>query len=157
MVGDFKKLLRNPQGFTFIDLVLVILLVGILMVSAEAIGPVGGGELYTAARKVRMDILYARHLAMLTNVNHGVQFTNGVGYQVYQGNPGTPIIDAFDKTAFNEDFSRYGNVQVGNDFQVEFDAIGRPIIGGGGQVQIADGGGVVTLTITTSTGSVVGL
>ena len=148
---------RGQAGFSLIELTLVIVLLSILMVSAEALTPATRADLHPAVRKVHMDILYARQMAMLTNVNHGVQFRNGVGYVIYQGNVVTPIIDPFDKTNFFEDLTRYGSVQVGNTYQVEFDRIGRPVIGGGGQVQITDTVNTITLTVTTETGNVVGL
>jgi prepilin-type N-terminal cleavage/methylation domain-containing protein len=152
-----KHLLRNQRGFSIVELVLVILLISILAVGIDIFAPAASSDLHPAARKVRMDILYARHMAMLTNVNHGIQFTNGVGYVIYQGTVATPILDPFDKTASFETLARYGNVQVSADYQVEFDSIGRPVIGGGGQALIADATNVVALTVTANTGSVTGL
>lgn len=110
----------------------------------------------TATRKIQSDIRYAHHLARTTGVNHGVIFTAGGGYEVYRGSPGTPATDPLKRQSFTEDLSKFTGVYIQGDYQVEFNTLGKPVIGGDSYVRLnADGGAVRDVYIVADTGAVV--
>ncbi len=69
----------NDKGFTLIELVMVIILVGILAVFvAPRLGTVTGTKADTVADKIRADIRYVQSLAMTMNRRSRV-YLNGTG------------------------------------------------------------------------------
>lgn len=145
------------RGFTLIELILVISLTGILAIVAlpyldDALG--GRAGLETALARVRNDIVFARQRAMLTGVNHGVDFAPGLPYEVYSGSVGTPIIDPLTQQPMRIDIEAENNVTVTGPYQVEFDSWGRPVVGGGGAVFFSAGGATRSVQVTDNTGLV---
>jgi prepilin-type N-terminal cleavage/methylation domain-containing protein len=140
------------RGFTLVELVLVVALLGILsLYTIPRLVPSNAG-LDAAARKIQSDIVYAQSLAMSRGVPHGVNFTAGGAYVVYQTSPATPIVDPLTRSPFSENLSRYGRSRVTAAYRVEFNTLGRPTLGGGGGVTIENGGTVRSVQITAETG-----
>ena len=132
--GSVSKGLRNPigdsAGFTLIEIVMIIILVGILVVvAAPKFLATGGFSLEGAVAMVAADLRHAQELAMASHTNTSVSFTAGdTDYTVdWQSDkvdlPGDVSIDSVS----------------GNPFT--FNPLGEPISGGGGSVTLIAGGG----------------
>ncbi len=147
----------NSRGFTLIEFTLIIVMMGILAISiSNVLGNVGAVSLDAASWKVQADIRYAKQLAMSTNRNHGVNFTVDNGYEVYDTNVGSAVVSPQTRNDLREDFAEFDGVDIGSDFQVEFNQIGSPIIGGGGEVElVSEHGSSKTISIIANTGAVV--
>jgi len=152
----------NPHsGFTLIELIMVVV---VLLVLAAVIAPrmtgVTGTRVNAAARKISADIRYAQELAISTQTNHGVIFnaspTNT--YSIYRGTSSTIITDSFTGGAYTVQLNTgdYGEVTIDGGYQVEFDALGAPVTGGGTSVTISAGGlaPIRTITVAANTGKV---
>lgn len=154
MVGTISG--KRPRGVTLVELVLVLSLLGILVASTIPFVPVSIGRsgLESAVRRVRSDIHYARELALVTGVNHGIDFSSGQPYVVYRLAVGNPVADPLTQQAFSEDPLDWGGVQIMAPYRVEFDPLGRPVVGGGGSVSLSGGGGVRSVRVNANTGLV---
>jgi len=152
----------NPySGFTLIELIMVVV---VLLIIAAFIAPkmtgVTGTRVNAAGRKISADIRYAQELAISTQTNHGVIFnaspTNT--YSIYQGTTSTIITDSFTGGAYTVQLNAgdYDGVTIDGGYQVEFDALGSPVTGGGSSVTISNGGSapVRTITVAANTGKV---
>ncbi|MFH1356582.1 MAG: GspH/FimT family pseudopilin [bacterium] len=151
-------LLNNRLGFTLIELVVVIALIGILSVSVVVMSVnFSKTNITVVAQKIRSDIEYARSLAMTKKgTTFGAFFDDANDeYTVYESVVGTPILDPLTKQSFLEDFSKWSSVTItGGDYTVEFNRVGVPTTGGGGSVQITDGSTTKTIAVTAGTGKV---
>lgn len=144
------------KGFTLIELILILSFLGIMVfVYIESAGDMSEISLDAASRKCQQDIRYAQQLAQTTGVPHGVVFYAGGGYQVYRGSPGNPVTDPATRQAMIENFAKYPGVQVSSNFQVQFDASGRPVMGGNQRATLMTGGAVRDIYIVDRTGAVV--
>jgi hypothetical protein len=129
-------------------------IVSLLFVSYS--GDVGDVSVDALSRKIQTDIRYAQQLATSKGSNHGVNFVQGSGYTVYDGNTSNPVLDPLTRFPFTEDLSHFGSITLGSSYQVEFDRLGRPVIGGGGDVTVvADGGASRKIYVIENTGAVV--
>ncbi|MBI2083294.1 MAG: prepilin-type N-terminal cleavage/methylation domain-containing protein [Deltaproteobacteria bacterium] len=142
------------RGFTLLEVIFVIAILAVLVITAVPRLNLSPAGLDAAARKIRSDILYAQSLAMSRGVPHGILFTAGGSYILYQGSPATPITDPLTRTSFSEDLDRFYQTFVTNDYQVEFDLIGQPTIGAGGNVVIQNGVATKMIQIGANTGRV---
>jgi len=151
----------DPQsGFTLIELIMVIAaLLIIAAIVAPRITGVTGTKVNGTARKIAADIRYAQQLAISTQTNHGVIFYNSSDtYSIYRGTTSTIITDSFTGGAYTVQLNtgNYEGVTLDGDYQVEFDALGSPVTGGGGSVTISAGGSapVRTISVAANTGKV---
>lgn len=159
--GDSSSAAQNDNtnhGFTLIELVLVIGLIGVMAVAATVmVINWKRSEIEVVARKVQSDIEYARSLAMMKRgTTFGVFFNNSTDqYTVYEGGVGSPVPDPQTKQNLIEDFSRWPGVTItGGNYTVEFNQFGVPTTGGGGSVQVTDGTNTKTIAVDASTGRV---
>ena len=145
------------KGFTLIELLLVVSLlsvVGLLFVSYS--GDIGNVSIDALSRKIQSDIRYAQQMATSTGVAHGVNFVQGGSYTVYTGNISTPTTDPYDRGPMVEDMQEFGDIEVVTNYQVEFNTLGTPTIGGGGNVEVmADTGAMRIIYVIDNTGAVV--
>lgn len=112
-------------------------------------------NLETAVSKVTEDLHYAQELAQTTNTNCGINFVASGSYTVYQGSTSTPVTNPLTRQAFVYTFSdNFKNVNILNNLQVEFNTVGKPVLGGGQTVGISDGTTTANLLITANTGLV---
>ena len=145
------------KGFTLIELVLVIALLGILA-SAAVVAVFNYKKSYieVAKHKIVSDINLAQTWAMTKKgTTFGVFFdsTNN-RYTVYEGTTATPVDDPLTKQDLIENFTHFPGVSIVANYTVEFNQYGAPITGGGGSLQITDGTVTKTITVTTGTGRV---
>lgn len=145
------------RGFTLIEGILVIVVLGILAgLYISFSGNLSDASLDAASHKVQNDIRYAHQLATSTGVNHGAAFTAGGSYEIYSGSPGTPATDPVSRGGLVEDLSKYQGVSIGNSYQVEFNSLGEPVVGGDGHVRLnAVSGEYKDVYVVDKTGAVV--
>jgi len=144
------------RGFTLMELVLVLAVLGIMAVAAVISAPSPrAANLMAAARQVQNDIEYAKQNAMMTGVTSGVSFTQNANYIVYQNTTATPLTSALTKTSLNVTISaHYSNINLNDTYVVEFNGFGAPTTGGGGSVRVTDGTNIKTIVVTANTGMV---
>ncbi|MHB8483684.1 MAG: prepilin-type N-terminal cleavage/methylation domain-containing protein [Nitrospiria bacterium] len=83
--------IKRNQGFTLIELVVVILIVAILAAAAyELLGDTTSTKVYGSARKIQSDIIFAQEQAMTHRIHYRMTFTSSPnGYTVQQCNSQT--------------------------------------------------------------------
>jgi len=146
------------KGFTLIELVLVIAILGVLSIGvATMVINYKSSYIYTASQKVRSDIEYARSLAtMKQGTVYGVFFNDSTDqYTVYRTNISNPFQDPLTKQDFLETFIKFPGVTItGGNYTVEFNKFGAPTTGGGGNVSITDGTVTKIIRVIAGTGKV---
>lgn len=148
---------KKKDGFTLMELVLSISLMGILAVAAIAVVfNHKGSYLEVAGKKARSDIEHARGLAMMKKgTTFGVFFDQANNrYTVYEGSVGNPVPDPLTKGNLIESFTKWPGVSVTSNYTVEFGPFGNPTTGGGGSVDLTDGTDSKTISVTAGTGKV---
>ncbi len=165
----------NSKGFTLIELVMVIVLLGIIAVFvAPRMLDVTGTKAEVFADKLLADIRTARNLAMSEGRRYRVYF-NGMGsgapangYIVVndadadgnwgEAGPGEIALDpAGGNLLVILNAGDYAGITVSTPPGppagiIEFDSLGRPTLGGGTNLTVSPGGG--TVTVTPQTGAV---
>lgn len=144
------------KAFTLVELLLTMSLMSVIaLMFISYTGDVGDVSVDALSWKIQADIRYAQQLATSTGVAHGVTFTRDGSYTVYRETVATPVLDPQDQQPMIEDVTHFGSVALNNTFQVEFDRLGRPTIGGGGYEEvISESGASRRIYIIDNTGSV---
>ena len=145
------------KAFTLMELMFVISMLSIVsLLFISYSGDVGSVSVDALSRKIQADIRYAQQLATTTGTTHGVQFVLNGNYVVYSGSPSTPVTDPHSRQPMIEDLEEFGEIEVNTNYQVEFDKLGTPTMGGGGNVEVlADSGASRKIFIIDNTGAVV--
>ncbi len=145
------------RGFTLMELMLIMVLVGaVALLLISYTGDVGNVSVDAASWKIESDIRFAQQLATTQEALHGVLFIAGGNYTVYRGTEATPVTDPHDRQPMVEDLQQFGGVALGESYRVEFDKVGAPVLGGGGDVSvIADSGAIRRIYVIENTGAVV--
>lgn len=148
----------NHKGFTLIELVMIIMLIGILaVVAAPKLGDMAGMKAGAFVDKLEADIRYAQNLAMTRNNRHRVYFNAAPapapdGYAVTD-NAGTVVAGM--SVVLNT--GDYAGIKVTSaPTYVEFDSLGRPY-NPAGNLTAADvtiSVGSLSITIKPQTGAV---
>ena len=132
-------ILSDSRGFTIIELMMVVVLIGILAVSVvpkfvdtSAISLVG------AAAMVAADIRYTQELAMSTNSSKTIVFTTSNDYYTVDSR--------------NVDLPSKVSISSGTTFT--FNSLGEPTTGGGSSVTLSAGAETKTITVENYTGRV---
>lgn len=148
----------TQNGFTLIELVLVATALAILVFSMAPQDNLGGLYVEAAAQRLEQDLRYARELAVTRNINCGIQFQASGNYLVYATSPLTPVLNPLTQQSFNYNLgNNFPNVNLLNiltTLLVEFDPLGRPILGGGTTLQVGDTQSTISLVVTANTGLV---
>ncbi|MDO8493730.1 MAG: GspH/FimT family pseudopilin [Deltaproteobacteria bacterium] len=147
--------LIGRRGFTLLELLLTIALLGLLAVGAILLSPsISPSRLDAAAKQVVAAIQYAQQNASTRSVTCGVQFLSGGAYTVYQGTTTTPLADPLTKQNMIVTLAnRYPGISLSSNYTVEFNRMGIPTTGGGGNITITDGSSTKTIQVTANTGT----
>lgn len=165
--------LFDNRGFTFIELVIIIVIIGIMaLIAIPNFTASGGMKLSGAATMIQTDLRYVQELAMSTNTNCGIIFdVSGNNYRAYQGDDiNNTAVSPLTGSAFLVDFDELSqfkgvniySVNLGGSNIIEFDRLGRPFMVDGA-TPISGPNNIITLnasgltkdlTITTNTGIV---
>lgn len=130
---------RRERGFTLIELILTISVLGFLAVAAlptdQDTVPVA---LEAASRKVKSDIRYAQNLATTTGDPHGFRATGATTYEIYNVTTGAIVSSPLTNQPMQENLStNYEATAFGaQNYQIEFDRFGQPTMGGGTIIQL---------------------
>ena len=162
---------RGAAGFTLVELVMVLLIVGLLAwVAAPSRSAIDEIKLRAAARRVAADLRYAQGLAVTRRIRHGVSFdTASSSYFVYSptprlpvpdpANPGRPLIEAFRAGGELQGVS-IDTASFGGSSAVAFDTFGTPLDASGrdllspGHVVLSYAGARASVAIEPGTGRV---
>ncbi len=128
-----KKKMRHEKGFTFIEAIVSVTIIGILAaVAVIRLNNGHGVEISSATRKVISDIQYAQDLAMTTGNHVKIQFdVANNSYQLFWSD-GTPISNIMGSGNFavqygTGSFSHVSITATGLEEGIlAFDAIGQP-------------------------------
>jgi len=134
--------IETQQGFTIIELIMVIIIIGVIAVTAvPKFTSMGNVSVMGAAQMIQADIRYTQELAMAEHTETGkrIEFTSGA--------------DSY-TTVDLEIRDLPSGVTIDNDFTVTFNSLGEPTAGGGDSVIILAGGETGTIKVTKYTGKV---
>lgn len=163
--------MRRSGGFTMVELVLVITILGILAwVAFPKFETYYEIKLDAAARRVAADLRYAQNRSIGTRTVHGVLFEPSLGrFTVFAPTPATPATDPADRAKpLRVDFASNGefrgvtlaSASFGTTTGVTFDFFGVPLDTAGaelvapGRVVLSYQGHVDTVEVSPNTGKV---
>lgn len=152
MKGELSRKKHKQKGFSLVELMIVITigaLVTVMALSQYTKTP----SLQAAAKKVAMDIRYARGLAMTQATTHGIRFVNAGSYFVYKSTPATVVKDPATQQDYSEDLSDF-RVGIGTTIDFEFNQYGKPSLNGGQTVNVSSGADNVQIRVVSNTGFV---
>ena len=147
---------KNWQAvFTLIELVLTISVLAVMAISAipsdNGLTPM---SLDAGARKVKTDIRYAQNLATTTGSPYGFRATGASTYEVYEVSTGDIALSPYTNTPMQEDLTaNFGGIVFDDvTYTVEFNAYGRPNVGGGTTLVLTLGDDTKSIQITATSG-----
>ncbi len=143
------------SGFTLLELVLMMSLIGIVSVGVYSNMTPHSMNMYVdaAVLKVVHDLRFAQDRAMITGRNHGFRSYSTTQYEIYDTSAGNPITDPSTQGSMVINLnSDYPNVAFAATYQVEFNSLGAPVIGGGGSVTLGNGTESKSFSLTSNTG-----
>lgn len=159
------------RGFTFIELIMVILIIAILstVIITDIINSTSLAKLEGARWKLKSGLSYAQSLAVTQQVNHGIIFTPPNIYSVYKQTTGNIVNNPLTGSTFTVDYSAdsylIGVIISSTNFgspttnTVEFDSNGAPSDGTNplavdGSVTLSYTGRTAAITVTKNTGKI---
>lgn len=136
--------LKNQHGFTFIELISVLVIIGI--VSVVLIARMGGTrdyDLNTQLEAVKAHMRLAQSMAMGLNASYGINFNSQTTYYLFKADaPATPIAMAGETGATVDLNAKKSDLRITSAPQViTFDAYGSP--------------GTASITVTTNGGNMI--
>lgn len=156
-----EKQSMSRQGFTLIELVIVIVIMGIMAVSVITSGTSKGSvRLNAACYKLAADLRYAQEMAMAEQVRFGISFdTDDESYFAYRVSTGMKALDPQTRDDLEVEFDEmreFNDIVISSiDFSdaIEFGSMGEPYDGNGvalsseGIVTLQTADGVYSMTV----------
>lgn len=149
--------MKNNKGFTLIELVMVIAIMGIFSFLLLAnISGVDKVNVSSTAWKVQSDIRYVHQLAMSTGRSHAISFYDGGNY-----NGGYYVIDTVNWQIVTSPETRepmqvnLNGIGIANPQYIEFNSRGEPIYGRGNVELVSREGETKKIYVVSNTGAVV--
>ncbi len=162
--------MKNHRGFTLIELVMIIVILGILaLASMPKTTAEPRVKLEAACQKIALDLRYAQEMAMAQQVRFGISFDPvNEAYFVYRVSIATKARDPQTRNNFNvsfvtlDEFKGIDIVSTNFSNKVEFDSTGAPYDGNGSillsqgviTVQTSDSAYSRTVRVEAKTGKV---
>lgn len=141
------------QGFTMLELVLILTLIGMVSVGLFNATTIQSIDVEPAALKVINDIRYAQDRAMITGRNHGFITNSTTQYTIYDSAPTTPATDPSTQSSMIVNLNpTYKDVAFQNSYQVEFNSLGAPVTGAGINIILSNGSVTKQFSVTNNTG-----
>lgn len=138
--------IRNSSGFSLIELVLIMILLGVIAISLSPLVGVTQVDLDSAVKRAYSDMIDIQYLAMATGASHTFKVTSSSSYQTYE-TVSEKIITGVNFTG------ALGKIKFQTaPFQVIFIADGSPILPSENKVVLTDGTNVRSINITANTG-----
>jgi prepilin-type N-terminal cleavage/methylation domain-containing protein len=145
-VGDMRvlpsknfKAVADCRGFTIVELIMVVILIGILAVSfVPKFLDTSGFSLEGAAEMAAADIRYTQELAMGTHSSKTIVFTTTNTYY----------------TVDSRDVNLPSQVSISSGATFTFNSLGEPTTGGGNSVTFSAGTQTKSITVDSYTGRV---
>lgn len=155
---------KNHHGFSLIELVIVILIIGTLAIMPLFNWPGSSVNVSAQAEAFANDIRYTQTLAMSKQMRYYITQTSSTTYQIRDSSTNTPIILANGATTMTLNsgiiFASWGNL---TNNLVEFNGRGTPYLALSGaalsvgttyQISLTGGGVTKNIVITPQTGKV---
>jgi prepilin-type N-terminal cleavage/methylation domain-containing protein len=142
----YRRISAPPSGFTIIELLMVIVLLGILAVSVvPKFVDTSGFSLEGAASMVVADLRYTQELAMSSHDAKKVEFTQ---------NSSTYTLKNSDESVVKTVELPSGVSVSSSDITFSFNSLGEPTTGGGSSVTLSAGSQTKTVAVESYTGRV---
>ncbi len=132
-----RQVAASSQGFTLVELIMVIVLISIIAVSViPKFWDTSAFSLEGGAAMVVADIRYTQELAMSTHAPKTITFTTS---------------DTF-YTVNSQTMKLPSRVSISSGATFTFNSLGEPTTGGGSSVEIQAGSSTKTITVESYTG-----
>ncbi len=141
------------KGFTLLELVLLMSLVAIVSLGLYSNMTPTDISVDSAVLKLAHDLRFAQDRAMTTGRNHGFRTLSTTQYEIYDQSPGSPTTDPTGQGPMVINLTTdYKNVIFQGTYQIEFNSVGSPTVGGGSSIGLTNGTETKNFSVTNNTG-----
>ena len=147
-VGTTELGISHSKGMTFIEVIMVIVIIGILaatVIPRFDFSTTSTASVDGAAYMIASDIRYAQEFAMANRISKSIVFTNGSSTYTF-----LPPSTGMDPSGQLQSIG----ATIGTTINFTFNSLGEPTAGGGSSVTVSAGGITKTITVTDYTGKV---